>query len=165
MLIQVLLMGVLTVSWKLVSFQWLPEQADLAVLGQVIFQRQNTTSLSWKGDHYQLQLLLLSWAPGDLHFMWRWEVLEYSWDVSFYPTVRLKDFSSKVKCIIWHKSFVFYRTCFYTVIADMGCQNSRMLMVLHCQRQRYWNFIWAYDSSKVNDVAFLMGTTFYFVHP
>lgn len=37
-------MGVLTVSWKLVSFQWLPEQADLAVLGQIIFQRQNRTS-------------------------------------------------------------------------------------------------------------------------
>lgn len=61
--------------------------------------------LSWKGDHYQLQLLLPAWAPGDMHFMWRSEVHEYSWDVSFYPTVRLKDFFSKVKCIILMQKF------------------------------------------------------------
>lgn len=72
---------------------------------QYFRDRMQHLRLSWKGAHYQLQLLLPSWAPGDTHFIWRWEVLEYSWDVAFYPTDRLKDFSSKVKCIILAEKF------------------------------------------------------------
>lgn len=71
--------------------------------------RMHHLRLSWKGDHYQLKLLLPSWAPGDMHFRWRWEVLEYSWDVSFYPTVRLKDFSFKGKCVILEQKFFVLR--------------------------------------------------------